>query len=691
MNNKGYPCIKTSEMKPIQPPQKTLLPDDHISCACGTTDFSAPAEVPQEFFSAPAQGLSAPSNLRPYCAFPWGTIMRFDAEFEGIDWFYYKIWEEGRDGDEEYLLFQVIRSTDRNTYRKLEHQLNLQNPGGRIRYEIYSVKGDERSPSVYSDWVSTKPVEMAADDNEFKVEFVTGYGFDADGNIDPNGAWTTEEVIELKAITRNCQPIVKDLQGNNWINLPVLVFKDQRYTGTNIYNPTSHFIAMSKFAGLRIYFHELFHAHSTEPQGQVDGRFTSKLASFFESRAEGLAFFALNLYRKLYGNNLVRYFGNTSELSFDVDFRNVPELTTEDFWSDTGGMLLNVERYRVGAAAIEKLERTVPGIHRLYLKRFADFINNKETSFSGINKHFYQVASEVLIEGEGIASWLIEGQRILPWLNEKTIFDASIIPGEKIFNRSDRHLDSYEYAEKNRFYFYETFEGGSDWFEDGKWYSGNGAKGRIRVYNNPGNHIASKILEVTPILNPPDLHEYGYAEFNISSQKESQRFQNHFVIEEFGLYQLEVKLGTQERIYYRLYGKKMENLEGIAGGIIGASSGKIEIDHSHFEIIEIFDVNNGAFAGKTEFAVVYDHKSKQTKSIPGEVTFRFVNDADGLTYIAKRMISYGDYRGNQLFLFDLNEMEVELATPITETNWEDKYKSLLRRFKILVEDEETSA
>ncbi len=598
-----------------------------------------------------------------------GTFIRFDYPPDvDFDWFYFKIWQ-----GKEQKVFQVVPRGKRHTYKKSLHELQLTDTTTPIQYEIYSVKGAKRSPSTFSNFLQITPKPLAQDAYTFKYKLETRFGYDASGNIDHSGGWTAEEVQQLTTIIDRGLPILLELCGNTVIPDTLMIYKHQQYTGSNVFQPSGYWVGMGKFAGPRVLFHELIHAIFYELLGlNRFGIFDTQLAGFYESRAEALAFIAMNRYIERYGkDDFVPYYGNTSDLSADLDFRNVDNLTTKGFWSDQNGMGLALERYRVGAALIEKIENEHPGTHRRFFQQYIKDLD------SGIPPSREMVVNNYLKLFD-----TIEGIDTRKWFDSFRSFDAQIVPGKKVFLWKYRRFDFDGFGEYNRVYLSETYPNGSEWSFDTLRHRLNGAKGFLSIADYQGNKVFADSIQLKPTDNPPVFNGFGSYEFNVSSEPKdkTQRFKtddNPFVqISDLGLYTITATFGEISQTEYRVYGKELGNLGGIAGGIIGASNGVVSFEHSETDETDMYTIQNGAFAGKASFANVFNSKYKQSKAIPGELTITYTN-TEGEQFRTKRQISYGDYIGNLFFLFDLSQMEpVKQLLNCEETL--EKIKKLLK-------------
>lgn len=128
----------------------------------------------------------------------------------------------------------------------------------------------------------------------------------------------------------------------------------------------------------------------------------------------------------------------------------------------------------------------------------------------------------------------------------------------------------------------------------------------------------------------------------------------------FGLYHLDFTFhnphtgfNTTNRMYRVLGSPLRQYFQGVCGGIIGAISGSIFIDHDDYPPEESLVVTRGAFAGQRGWTGVYNTRTNGRDSMPGRVRIVFIDRATGFTYRWQRNIDYGSFYGSQMFLFDL--------------------------------------
>ncbi|MCH8326454.1 MAG: T9SS type A sorting domain-containing protein, partial [Bacteroidetes bacterium] len=126
-------------------------------------------------------------------------------------------------------------------------------------------------------------------------------------------------------------------------------------------------------------------------------------------------------------------------------------------------------------------------------------------------------------------------------------------------------------------------------------------------------------------------------------------------IHNFGLYWLDITFDSISVHLPRVMGDTLINTTGIMGAVLNSDGGKIYIDHAEYSPEPSLDVSNGVFWGLRSWASIPNANTGGVDSKPVKVTIRY-EDNNGKVYTDYRTIDYGSWSGNQLFLFDTNQM-----------------------------------
>ncbi|MFQ5865564.1 MAG: FlgD immunoglobulin-like domain containing protein, partial [bacterium] len=547
-------------------------------------------------------------------------------------------------------------------------------PEGTIFY--FSVRA-ANGAGLNSNIVSTGPVSAVWEDlgnpnNELTVAFAD-YGFDSTGTNIISG-WNSAEIELLDHFISRMNPIIKEIYGPPSHAYTVTLVKNLWYSGSNIFFPSSNQVHMSDFYP-QLLTHELIHAYRDNVILSTDDfwHYHPQLSGFEEGFAQGVSYVCMNRYIELYPNDTIvdstYLFG--SSMDWDYDFRNVRAITTEDFWSDYGGMGLFWERYELAAAAMRKIHLEDPSFFRNFNSEYYSRLNND---------HLLTTSRDLLIDIIEAVLPEIEMQPSAEWIAAQRVFDCKIVPGRKIWLRT-QHYPWSEFLIFQRILYYETFENGSDWaYWDetaGEWgyYNLNGSTGMATVSTHSDSIVWQGNLLIEPTENPPLWYGFGSDELNFSTDNDLLPWPggdpSDYVLGmlDLNLYRFDLNFDGTQLQTFRVIGKELCSTTGIFGGIRNATDGVIYIDHENFPPEPPLQVMNGAFWGTRQWASVPNPKTGGTDSQPGRISIRFVQD-DGRQYLAQRNIDWGSWNGNQAFLFNTEEMLLDssMVSTITDNN-----------------------
>jgi len=534
---------------------------------------------------------------------------------------------------------------------------NLGIPEGSIFYiTIYSING----AGMQSNHISTPPIQMNWESlgnstNSLIVQYAN-WGYDTNGTTIIAG-WDSVQINKYVHFISRMLPIIKEIYGPPSHSNTITLVRNLYYSGSNVFFPGTNQIHKDDNFNPQLLTHELIHAFRDDVVLSMDSNwnYNSKLSGFEEGFAQGASYICMNRYVQLYPNDtLVNYsspFG--SSMDWDYDFRNVSNITTEDFWSDYGGMALSWERYEMGAAAMRKLHLVDSNMFKNFNTAYYSYLNNNNDSTPS-RKLISNLLSSVITQVEGIPT--------NDWINKQKIFDCKIKQGRKVWVRT-QHYPWTEYLIFQWVNYYETFSNGNDWAHydtaSSSWiyYDLNGSVGLGTVTN-----YADSIIWQRNLLISQYTGGIGWDRVNFSTDNDLSPWPGgdtaDFVLNmnQFGLYKLHINFDTTSISVYRVIGDELKNTTGIFGGILNAKGGKVFIDHDGYSNEPPLDIVNGAFWGTRQWASVPNSQTGGKDSKPGKVTFRYI-DSLGNVYQTYRNIDWGSYYGNQLFLLNVNEMQ----------------------------------
>lgn len=629
----------------------------------------------QHLFERPANRsnkklVTAPVIVAVKSVNAYETWLEFDypGDSSEIQYFYYGVSKTPGGSD---LFSGVTFNYARQTKRISINEMGLTSLVNRVYFSVWArdLNGNF-SEIVTSPPKFIVPVRLGQRTYQFNYTFAT-QGFDGNGN--PTEGFSTIP-NDIATFLNRVIPIVRSVIGPPSKNDTVTLIKDARFSGTNIYIPDEHSIHSDfLFLNPRLLVHEVVHAWKGKNILAADENwnYSPKLSGFEESMAEGLAYIIMNEYHKEFPNDTVTNPAlYSSPTGSEYEFHNTHQITTEDFWSDTGGNGIALERYYQGAAAVIKMWIEDPGVFKDFYRSYYSFINryrNETPSRDLIVSLFERVIGEV----EGIDS--------RTWIDKQRIFDCIIEPGEKIWNRHFQR--SYEvpneYLSVNQFYYYETFSNGSDWAvldndtQTFVYYDKNGTPGNIKIYDFDNQLVWNQDVVIEPTINPPFAFQYGYVGVDITNINPSDSWIDTFAnnaykiqISESGLYRIEVNFEDSSQTFYKVLGDDFANLFGVYGCVLGLEKGFIRFSHNLTgPESNLVPIKNFVFRTPTLFTSVEDFTFNTKSSIPGTVTIELFDRRGVPIGTTERNIYFGDERGNQFFYLGLEDFTSNGAKP----------------------------
>lgn len=527
---------------------------------------------------------------------------------------------------------------------------------------IYAVNGAGLQSVIVSSGSTVVNWQDLGNQNNALTVAYSDFGYDSTG-VNIISGWDSTEMQMFDHFISRMNPIIKEIYGPPSHSYTVTLVKNLWYAGSNIFFPSSNQVHMSEMYP-QLLTHELIHAYrdnvilSTNDNWQ----FHPHLSGFEESFAQGASYACMNRYIELYPNDVIvdstYLFG--SSMLWDYDYRNVPAITTEDFWSDYGGIGLFWERYELGAAAMRKIHVEDPDFYHKFNTEYYHRLN-QDHSLTTRRDLMIEIIAKVVPE--------IEMQPAKVWINNQRIFDCQVVPGRKIWVWTQRY-PWQEYLVFQRIFFYETFENGSEWAywdennQTWVYHHLNGSIGTGTVTTYGDSAIWQGSLQIEPVDNPPDFWGFGFDELNFSTDDDLMPWPggspSDFLLgmHDFNLYRFNLNFGGITEQVHRIIGDNLRNPAGVFGGILNAQDGVIYLDHENYPPEPPLPVVNGVFYGTRKWASVPNPRTGGTDSQPGRIHVRFVQN-DGRHFLAQRNIDWGSANGNQVFLFDTEAMQLD--------------------------------
>lgn len=618
---------------------------------------------------------SDPSNLVATTSGIFSVYVRFNASVDvesGINYYAFAIGTAPGLSNIRYW-----QSLGTNTVTQSFSLKNLNIAEGSVFYfTIYAVNG----AGLNSNSVSTAPIVMNWDNlgdttNNITIQYAP-QGYDVNGSTVIAG-WSASQIATYNSFISRMLPIIKEIYGPPSRPNTITLVRNLYYSGSNIYFPSSNEIHKDDSFYPQLLTHELIHAFRDDVILAMDSNwsYNPKLSGFEESFAQGVSYACMNRYVRLYPNdslvNSSYLFG--SSMDWDYDFRNVSNISTEDFWSDYGGMNLHWERYEMGAAAMRKIQLEDSLIFKKFNLAYYNYLNTH---------HFATPTRSLLINLLSSVITSVENKPVADWIGKQRIFDCTIQPGKKSWVRT-QHYPWSEYIIFQYLHYYETFSNGSDWayynYNTGSWvyYSLNGSTGSGSVKNFKDSIFWQRNLTISN--NPSG---FGSDAVSFTTDNDLTPWPGgdtaDYVLNmtPFGLYKLQFTFGTTTTTAYRIMGSQLRNTTGVFGGLLNSKGGQIYIDHDGFPAGPPLNIVNGAFWGTRTWASIPNILTGGTDSKPGKVTFRYI-DSLGNVYRTYRNIDWGSSAGNQVFLLDVNDMEGCSTAEIFNNNQDDDCDGLI--------------
>ena len=581
-------------------------------------------------------------------------------------------------GESDLRWWQSLRHYDRRTgwHSMKELSLNPLEPfyfNVRAAYAAGSGNGEiTSSAAMYFQWENLGAGNIVYD---FPVD-----GYDLDGNS--GVGWTPEEINALRYFTERMDPIIREIYGNPAHDMTLSIVKDAAYTGTNVFLAGINEIRTGLFGNWQLLTHEIvhaFHGHVYFTNDQ-NWKFDKELMGFEEGFAHAVSYLCMNIFSRTYPDDVV--LGDLGDFYqpytlADYEFRNHPNLITEDFWSAGAGMGLGFERYEMAASVFYKF-----------------FIENTEF-FTAVNAAYYELLNddvlhqltptrEMMIDLISKVQGQIENTDTAVWIDRQHILACRNEIGDKVRLLSYLYTYATEFCYKNSIYHYQTFPDGNDWT-----YKYGTADEQLHSYNDrvgfywlkrvrDGVTIASGVFTPTPSINPPASQQLARAEVHMSTAGDNSVYMSEIgdhvvklnLQEELELYEMEVihdRSAATHKKFYRLFGTALIEPEyTLCGAFLNLPTGGqlalvYEPDaegNSVFPVVHAVVNLNTWLADLSSWFLSFDAGDDDHDKFPmGKVRIEYLS-GDMQKYVAVRNLGFGDQNyGLNCILIDFLEME----------------------------------
>jgi hypothetical protein len=479
--------------------------------------------------------------------------------------------------------------------------------------------------------------------------------------VDYAGDWRQGELDTLGLFVSRMLPIITEIYGPPSHSYTLTLVKDPAFASTNIFFSGPNSVHMYHIYP-QLLTHELIHAWRDNVvfASDLHWRYSPVLSGFEESFAQGVSFACMNRYVERYPMDAVVP-GNTSygsSFDWDYDFENTDLVTTTDYWSDASGTGIFWLRYELGAAAILKVMTEYPSFPRDFNRVYYERLNAD---------HALRPSRELARDIIRQVAPAIEGREAGAWVDRQRIFDCRVRPGRKIWVNTQHYVGFMEYLVFQKVYHYETFSNGSEWSHwdpassSWRYHSLNGTLGHGDLRDWTGAVVWQKDLRIEPVENPPQFLGFGSAAVHLSTDDDTEPWPGGdpgpfaLGLHRFGLYTLELRFGDVTTSLPRLMGDTLRTTRGVFGAVQHSSGGWISLDHAGEPRENPLRVVNGAFWGLRSWASLPNPRTGSVDSRPGPVHVTYVDEM-GAVYRDQRNVDLGSWSGNQLFLFDTQEM-----------------------------------
>jgi hypothetical protein len=470
--------------------------------------------------------------------------------------------------------------------------------------------------------------------------------------------WTSEERQQASAFLCGMLPVLRDLYGDPFERLPVVLVKDAAAAGAWTFSPLAMEVRSDGAWSSQLLTHELVHAFRGRRvlTRTSDGRALPELFGLEEGFAEGIADLAMNEYvrRNCPGGECAtalvpsRHLW-TSGLEWTYDLANDASLRTGALWSDGGGTGKARERYQMAAAVVMRLEVAVPGFSRRFNQAY----------YARLRAGAEPSRETVLVLLEELSPEM-DRLPMRQWVARQEVLNGTPPLGKRDWIVDATPLAGVGETSKRLLHYVETLPDGRDiGVADATGIltlsreSGAGAERLFPLLMQAPVERGFPLEELVLARNPRDCRGARVPEPLCIDQPEP-----------FGLYRLETSWldpSAPPSSHLLLAGKAPADFDAnrhlLVGGILGSESGHLVITNSSRPGEVRAPVKNGAFyaeaptcrrKGDDCWVEPYAEWSDRLVSVPGTLTFRFTGD-DGRSFEEERTIVYGD-QGRHRFL-----------------------------------------
>lgn len=466
------------------------------------------------------------------------------------------------------------------------------------------------------------------------------------------GAYNLEVEFEKpadKKLFKQVKPLIEKHYGK--AALPGILHIEE--DNHDVYLPSTNTIKLSPDRHNII--HELLHASRKQvlfanKKFKFDEE-TEMIEEFFSEGASNMIKDELNRSKNDYLQEGAVY-GST--IGYNYDFRITdPSLVTQNLQSTWGGILtLEHSRYYLASEAFHKIAieyfiKTGKYFAKEFNRIYYDYVQRE---LKDPDKELFFSICEQLMP-------TIEARPTRQWLIQQQLFNAEIIPGEKIFMDLEDYYTSDEWLGITLINLYNTFGNGSDWAEGQKRYDMNGQSIKIEL-----THLATNQVEYSGVHKMPD-YPNGYGSVKLFfHHKENSKGVKHFMDQDItrnikseaihvksGLYRIDIVSSGAKRSYFRLMGECM--WEGrdkimVANPFFGTGNNSMQLIHYNRDrrrtLVPAQEFDNNVYAFETPDLI----KNKNCE--PGILQIQV--NSGGILQNYQRNIGYGCAHGGHQIL-----------------------------------------
>ena len=463
---------------------------------------------------------------------------------------------------------------------------------------------------------------------------------------------------EDKILFQQVKPLIEKHFGKSALPGKVKVLP----ASSDIYYISTNTIHLS--SNKRNFIHELLHAtrkHLVFASKKYN--FNEETELIEEAFAEGTANMIKDELNLQENNHLIPGAVYGSTMGYNYDFRiQEPSLTTQNVQSTSGGIVfLENSRYFLGSEAFHKIAleyymRDGKYFGKEYNERYYDIIHR--TKINPDKELFYSICEELVPSVENVPC--------REWLDRQKVFDAAIIPGDKIFMYLNDYHTHNQWIGICSINLYETFRNGSDWVYGLRKYRKNNQPVKIEVYQLAnGQKVYDNTIKIPK-------YENGFGTIKLYFHHEAIDDGLSFFLQQDeergipyqtakltggGLYEIRMTSSKATRTYYRFMGSTMhEHRNQLLFGIPRKDDRNRTI-----QVVHENRAGKKTYLSSLRFSKQLSAFTapfiKNNNCEPGILTINIMENGSMTTL--QRNIGYGgSYGGHQFWLGELEEVFV---------------------------------